>query len=145
MTNFINYWFNHCGSAGLLPLWRWQVPKRQLWPQNYGCWGTCISEHAQCLPGFHCFPSFEDPTLGNLFRILNIRIVDCHILEFKILCFGKIFLQGWSERHHVSQTTLRFTALCTYYLIRASQSPREMGKAGFWAHLITEETETKRS
>lgn len=56
----------------------------------------CSSVHAQSHPGFHCFPSsFEDPTLRNFrLELQTLRIVDCHILEFKILCFGKIFLEG---------------------------------------------------
>lgn len=137
MTNIINYWFNHCGSASSATLSEdGRFPSDNFGLNIPGSWGVYFGAHSESprLSSFFFLWGFDSGQ--SPFGILNIK--HCRLSHFRSqgTLFGKVFVGGWSQSPHVSQTIFYLSQPFVCDLIRALQSPCEMGKAGFWAHFI---------
>lgn len=107
----------------------------------------CFSGHAQSPPGFIIAfswrPDSREPLCLEFWtfkkcRLSNFRIQDALLCE-------EIFRRKTSQSSCVIGRFFLFTDPYIYELIRASQPPYEMGKAGFWVYFICEDTGIKRT
>lgn len=117
MTNLINYWFNHCGSVSSVTFSEdGRFPSDHLGLNIPGRWGMHLGARSESswLSSFSFFlwGSSSGPSRLELW---TRSTVDCHMLEFKMLCLGKVVLGGWSQSRHGSRTTFYLSQWFTYH------------------------------